>query len=900
MGIRGLSTYIHEHLHEVLVRHKLHQRKVVIDGNNLAHILYFECTGINAAFGGDYDKYASFIEEFFKGLQVCEIYPIVIMDGGQPLDNKKMNTVRERVTNQIQTCLNISPSSQYRLKVFPCMGRDVFVSTLKKMGIVVLQTDFEADLEIAMLAKELGLTVLSNDSDFYMFSVPFVPLSSITYNKVSTGKKKSSNKMFSYINCNLFNQEKFCQVTGIDPAHLPILATLLGNDYLAFDHFKDFYNILEDKNKRSRMTSRHNTIKNVLTWLSHQKAKTTEEILSIIVSYCSTKNLRSKMRATMKNYIDTDSNLINLVSENTLNHALDNTGKPYDFSIENFEIKHCIFQNPSLSAMNNVTTSLFCKNGKKLPSWFVLAYRAHRIPHEIADIVTQEYFISPPQVEEKSFDSAYLFIEPIVKAVYTMLWKSSQTSNWDQNHSSCNSVALNESSMSQSCGLEDAWTASKNYDSDDVVVEEDSEESLYDKDEGSNEESQLLNKKEINEIVVNNEEMQEKCNNSEMIGENVRVINEVVDDCALEVKNDKPKKGCLKWYLRKGSRMWIKRISQLSYENAKALPSLNEVELLSVFEKRKVFYSILKSNLQSSSLELPDDLELIFGFIIFWYEESMSSLIDIHVLSVLVCVFMFYIIDNKVGRKRTRKSFEDKEKWEAQFAILKDDASYCQPGDNIKDTLAQVSEEECLLAGYRLFKFHHMDQKINDKYYNKKTVHAFSEYQACIYFVQLLNTLLGSPFPLLSIEYLWGGTFCYNVFYDLKKRKCPLNRVSELFGKGSCLEKLFLIFFRQLNKILNFKKYLGIIDLESVKAFEKEKPDRSIAVLVNNNTENIQKKKKKRRKSNKKSACNDKGIESEKKEVTQKEEELLYPLAGPEEREEEVDLLDNRFASLIL
>lgn len=67
MGIRGLSTYIHEHLHEVLVKHKLHHRKVVIDGNNLAHILYFECTGINAAFGGDYDKYSSFVEEFFKG-----------------------------------------------------------------------------------------------------------------------------------------------------------------------------------------------------------------------------------------------------------------------------------------------------------------------------------------------------------------------------------------------------------------------------------------------------------------------------------------------------------------------------------------------------------------------------------------------------------------------------------------------------------------------------------------------------------------------------------------------------------------------------------------------------------------------------------------------------------------
>ena len=83
------------------------------------------------------------------------------------------------------------------------------------MGIVVLQADFEADLEIAMLAKELGLTVLSNDSDFYMFDIPFIPLSSITYNKVSTGKRKRSNEMFSYISCYHFNQEKFCQVCAL-------------------------------------------------------------------------------------------------------------------------------------------------------------------------------------------------------------------------------------------------------------------------------------------------------------------------------------------------------------------------------------------------------------------------------------------------------------------------------------------------------------------------------------------------------------------------------------------------------------------------------------------------------------------------------------------------------------
>lgn len=77
------------------------------------------------------------------------------------------------------------------------------------------------------------------------------------------------------------------QVTGLAPAHFPILATLLGNDYLAFDYFKDFYDILEaeNKNKRSRMTTRHNTIKNVLTWLSRQKGKTTEKIISSVSKY---------------------------------------------------------------------------------------------------------------------------------------------------------------------------------------------------------------------------------------------------------------------------------------------------------------------------------------------------------------------------------------------------------------------------------------------------------------------------------------------------------------------------------------------------------------------------------------------------------------------------------------
>lgn len=925
MGIRGLSTYIHEHLHEVLVKHKLHHRKVVIDGNNLAHILYFECTGINAAFGGDYDKYSSFVEEFFKGLQECEVYPIVVMDGGQPLDNKKMNTVRERITNQIQTCLGIMPSNQYRLKVFPCMGRDVFVSTLKKMGIVVLQTDFEADLEIAMLAKELELTVLSSDSDFFMFDVPFILLSSITYNKVSIGKKKKTKEMFSYISCYHFNKEKFCRLTGVAPGHFPMLATLLGNDYLAFDHFKGFYAILENENSRSRMTTRHSTIKNVLDWLSRHKEKTLEQIIGIVVSHCNGSNLRKKMRAAMKNYTDGGSNIINLVSENSLKHASDSLRRANCFGTGAQGEDH-IFNNPNMTEMTKVETSLFCKNGTELPHWFVSAYRAHRIPHEVADVVTQSYFISPPQVEEKPSPSCYLLVEPIVRTVYTMLWQSSQ-----ERYGVCDSVGLSEGNVGagesqqffpQSGSFPESWNANEAYDSD-VIVEEDSEESEVDETEdGNNKNVGLLEEEDVEitkdtetkvgklsnsdeeidrPVIESKETGGDNSNESEALCENVEESDE-----ELEGGTDPAMTGCLKWYLRKGSRMWIKKVPHLSEREAKALPSLVEVESMSLLEKRTVFYSVLSASSQSTSLDLPADLELILDFIIFWYQRSSSSLIDTHAFSALVCVFMYYIIDGKVGRVRTRKAFEDEEKWKAQFSALQSDAAYCRPGDSLRDTLAQVSVEECLLAAHRLFKFHHMDQKVTDKYYSRKTVHAFSEYQACIYFVQLLNTLLGSPFPLLSIEHLWGGTFCYNIFFDLKKRPKPLVRVSELLGKGSCLEKLFYMLFARLGEILNFKKYRGIVHLvEKTEMPETEDlPEKSDKVTMHKTVEDIpkktKKKKKHRRKANKKDLPSEKERRNPDEGENNQEEEDESNMSGAEQKDKEVDLLDNRFAGLLV
>lgn len=516
-------------------------------------------------------------------------------------------------------------------------------------------------------------------------------------------------------------------------------------------------------------------------------------------------------------YTDLKTNLLNLIpSDPSLKSPLkkvtiSDSSLPDDRS--DIERRHCEtkvhMKNPVLE------TALFLKSGKTLPSWFIEAYRMHRIPHEVADILTQSYFISPPQVEDYLSDCSYLVVEPIVRSVYTMLWKGvrghyqkrCKYDNKKNNFMVSGKQAgenLNEASFRGECN---------EYDSD-VVVEEDSDENWDNEVEQISqlEEDIPLEDGELSiedEIIRDFERNMDQvfCKDESMYKE-LEGYNELMASKSTREldRNTRAKKYCLKWYLRKAGSLYIKHISYLPNSKAKNLPSLNEVGAMSVADKKSVFYAIIDSDTRFRDLDLPGDLELILDFIIYWFRRSKLSLKDYHALAVLICVFMYYIIDGKIGRVRTLKAFEDVERCKMKMSVLQDNAAYCNPLADVKDLLAHISNEECLVAGSNLFKFHHMDQRINDKYYSRSTVHAFSEYQACIYFLQLLNSLLCSPFPMLGAECLWGGTFCYNIFYDLKKRSNPLMRIAELLGRGTCLEKLFLKLFKKLGEVLNFKK----------------------------------------------------------------------------------------------
>ena len=128
---------------------------------------------------------------------------LVVMDGGQALNGKKIKTAQERAENQILRCLSVNPENQFAKKVFPPICLQVFVTTLHSMGVLVLQTDYEADDDIASLARGLDCTVISEDTDFYMTNVDFVRLSSISYKSISEK---------NFMPCQHFNIEEFCEV----------------------------------------------------------------------------------------------------------------------------------------------------------------------------------------------------------------------------------------------------------------------------------------------------------------------------------------------------------------------------------------------------------------------------------------------------------------------------------------------------------------------------------------------------------------------------------------------------------------------------------------------------------------------------------------------------------------
>ncbi|XP_071036729.1 single-strand DNA endonuclease ASTE1-like [Parasteatoda tepidariorum] len=238
MTIRGLSKFIDEN--DICRPFKLRNTQVIIDGCSLIHHIYAR-NETNCIFGGDYDKFATDVQNYFSILKQCQISPIIIFDGGQTDDKIDMRLKRQQQrTEEIKTLLR---DGDEMIKVLPLNSHVVFKNILSEIDVLYVQCDYEGDAQLASIATHYKCPILSEVSDFYIYDLPygFIKISHIDNAiKVETLRDGSQKK---YLLCKIYYLSALLYKFPLkDKTMISLVATLAGNHYVsAYDHLRKFY-----------------------------------------------------------------------------------------------------------------------------------------------------------------------------------------------------------------------------------------------------------------------------------------------------------------------------------------------------------------------------------------------------------------------------------------------------------------------------------------------------------------------------------------------------------------------------------------------------------------------------------------------------------------------------------
>lgn len=433
MGIPGLTTFISNYSERFLVNYELHDTYLVIDGNSIACQLYNWYASCNCAFGGDYDKYAQCVSEFFDELLKCNVTPLVLFDGGS--EDKKLKTIITRTREKIRLASSYTPSSQYRSKFFPLCIKEVFKDIMRGKGIKYVQCIFEADNTIAAIARILKCPVLSYDSDFYIYGSLYIPFSTwrnyVVRNSAGNGYVKR---------CKIYYVEKlFHFYNGLNQSLLPLAAVLLGNDYVKQHTFRNFFRHLKlPPAGRRKYNEQQRRIDATFDWL--RRYSLNQAIIGIL------SRLRKQERKHILNIIETIINsylnaslsvlaMLGVPAEKFSKAHLQSASRTYKFEGDIYQLIYIEEKTneTDLSEEEGIDeqeatrilqeTELVSNESlvNNLPQWFIHEFKMGRYPAYFIDLIIRKLYIFPAQVEDYSYPSSAIASLKIISVIYGLL-----------------------------------------------------------------------------------------------------------------------------------------------------------------------------------------------------------------------------------------------------------------------------------------------------------------------------------------------------------------------------------------------------------------------------------------------------------------------------------------------
>lgn len=452
MGVRGLTTYIARYAEQYLHPHELRDCNIVIDGDNFASQIHRLIGDCNSAFGGDYDYYYQQVCDVFNMFKQCNVIPYVLLDGGY--ENRKIQTVKSRFRKRIAAVKYVNPHDCKNL--FPHMMREVFIDAVRDCGVKLMRCIYEADDEIAILARKLKCPVLSYDSDFYIHNVEYIPISSVTFRVYKAVQKKNSTEWdivsfnmkkqkvenlpqngYFFMDCCLYETKNLItkELEGLKIEILPLFATLLGNDYIERKMMRRFYKQVSVKKFKRGANKGQRRIYSILHWL---KSETIESALRKILGHVPKndrnallQNIQTAMMAYTRDdsesyvYFGFTNDPVENENPRLIQDCLKINTEDIPEAPENSESSSSEDEDDDDNGNEIEDTNMDCTLSKTdnyvFPEWFEKRFLNGEFSRFLVNLFTMNLYISTPQVEDFEQPDSNLISEDIFMFLYTLI-----------------------------------------------------------------------------------------------------------------------------------------------------------------------------------------------------------------------------------------------------------------------------------------------------------------------------------------------------------------------------------------------------------------------------------------------------------------------------------------------
>ncbi len=402
MGVQGLKTFIEANADKLLTSHELHDTRVILDGNNLCHVLY-KTYHFDQKHGGDYDGFAESVKSYFTILKKCNIEPYVLFDGGASTEDRKFETVETRTRERIERCMRIASGDPNEWdSILPLLSKEVLRNILWDLNIKYIKCCFEADEQIVALANKWECPIISNDSDFMVFDVKG---GVILLDNFLVGKAIEIN---GFVPVQIYHAKNLLShFPKLDKPMLPVFASLSGNDIVDKRELKEFFNVYSkirlDETILNLLnlnynTNRHQSFLKLLIWLNNMRPHfpTLGPLITKALSYIPNKDeVRQKISKSMEYY--------SLTNIHDLSTAFESEWNPYEV--------HSEFR--KLQSFN-------------IPEWFVKQISKDRIGTYILTVLFTRRTHLKCQVEDFAQPSSHACARKIRQIMYSILFKDTE------------------------------------------------------------------------------------------------------------------------------------------------------------------------------------------------------------------------------------------------------------------------------------------------------------------------------------------------------------------------------------------------------------------------------------------------------------------------------------------